>query len=479
MKHSTKLFFLVVLWGMANIKVLADVYQLAIKNEDGVMIYYNYVNGGLEVTAKAYGSVPRFHYWGNVVIPDYVEVSPGVKKAVVSIGRSAFEHCQQLTSVTIPSTVTTIKSFAFSDCTQLTDMTILGKITLSGDRPISCKSLKNVYISDLSDWLGITCAEDYADYDNSNSLFYNTKTLYLNGEKITDLVIPENVSNIRDYAFYGCESIKSLIIPDGVTSIGNQAFYGCNSIESLTLPSSVTSIGDNAFRSSLIKSVVVKGESPAQWGGNYVFNLKTINHGVLYVPTNTWETYAFGNSWYTFINIREMTTSTEDLSAMKAYTLVNTADFKYMVYDPINNELRADVSVNGIDENNPCHSWQTVERNGQTFLYNIGAKKFVVPSDDGLALTDEISSIAVEETENGVVFAGKRNTQWGFVGNENLMVSKDLNNVIASIPNVSSPRPSKIEYAYYNLNGQIIAAPQRGVNILKMNDGQVKKVLAK
>ncbi len=467
-----------------SIKAWAYDYQLAVENEEGVMIYYNYVDGGLEVTYKEITSSPRVHYLGSVVIPDSVEVTPSVKRAVVSIGPSAFESCQALTSVTIPSTVKIIKTFAFTGCDHLKDMTLLGKITLSGQDPIrGCDRLKNVYISNLEDWLNITCDKDYTDSGNKNSLFYNTKDIYLNDEKIVDLIIPKNVTTIRDFAFYGCQSIKSLTIPDGVTSIGQQAFYGCNSIESLTLPSSITYIGANAFRTSLLKSVVVQSETPSSWGGSSVFNGKTINHGVLYVPTNAWEAYAFGDWWYTFINIRELTTTTEELSAKKVYTLMNTSNFGYTVYDPVNDELRTDVPVNGIDENNPYHNWQTLERNGQTFLYNIGAKKFVVPSEGGesLALTDKVSSITMENSEHGVLLAGKRNTHWGFVDNENLAANKDLEDMVTTIGGISckETEESPVQALRYNINGQQITTPQKGVNIIRYSDGKTRKVLVK
>ena len=64
---------------------------------------------------------------------------------------------------------------------------------------------------------------------------------------LNSLVIPDSVTNIGDYAFWGCKSLKSLVIPDGVTSIGDCAFYDCESLKSLVIPNSVTSIGNCAF----------------------------------------------------------------------------------------------------------------------------------------------------------------------------------------------------------------------------------------
>ena len=77
--------------------------------------------------------------------------------------------------------------------------------------------------------------------------FENGAELYLDGELVTDLVIPSGVTRIGQHAFEGCVSLASVTIPDSVTSIGERAFYSCDSLTSITIPDSVTSIGDFAF----------------------------------------------------------------------------------------------------------------------------------------------------------------------------------------------------------------------------------------
>ena len=75
---------------------------------------------------------------------------------------------------------------------------------------------------------------------------------------LKSLVIPDSVTNIGDYAFWGCKSLKSLVIPDGVTSIGDCAFYDCESLKSLVIPDSVTSIGKSVFLNcKSLKSLVI------------------------------------------------------------------------------------------------------------------------------------------------------------------------------------------------------------------------------
>ena len=92
--------------------------------------------------------------------------------------------------------------------------------------------------------------------------------MYLNGELVTDLVIPDGVTSIGDYAFYNYNSLTSVTIGNGVTSIGSSAFDGCTSLKSITIPDSVTSIGESAFSGcSGLTSVTFK--NPNGWRRDY------------------------------------------------------------------------------------------------------------------------------------------------------------------------------------------------------------------
>ncbi|MBR4881759.1 MAG: leucine-rich repeat domain-containing protein, partial [Clostridia bacterium] len=103
-----------------------------------------------------------------------------------------------------------------------------------------CDSLEAVYISDIAAWCNIS-------FDYGSNPLFNGAVLYLNGEAVTDLIIPDSVTSIGDSAFVGYKSLTSVTIGNSVTSIGDYAFEGCTALESVTIPDSVTSIGDNAF----------------------------------------------------------------------------------------------------------------------------------------------------------------------------------------------------------------------------------------
>ncbi|MBR2876047.1 MAG: leucine-rich repeat domain-containing protein, partial [Clostridia bacterium] len=197
---------------------------------------------------------------GELVIQDTYNGLP-----VTSIGDNAFYECTSLTSVTMPNSITRIGAYAFSECTSLTNITIPDSVTSIGlcaflwcDSLTSvtipdsvtrideyafsaCFSLVSVNISDIASW----CNIDFY-YEDSNPLSCGSK-LYLNGELVTELRIPEGVTEIKGNAFNGCTSLTNVTIPDSVTSIGGSAFSGCTSLTSITIPDGVTSIGWDAF----------------------------------------------------------------------------------------------------------------------------------------------------------------------------------------------------------------------------------------
>lgn len=149
-----------------------------------------------------------------------------IPNSVSSIGEKAFSGCTSLTSVTIGNGVKSIGSSAFSGCTSLTSVTIPESVTSIGEEAFVCKSLENVYISNIATWCSVSMGYSAFAYP------YN---LYLNGETLTELITPDNITEIKAYVFVGCKSIAKINIPENIILIGDYAFYYCTSLNSITV----------------------------------------------------------------------------------------------------------------------------------------------------------------------------------------------------------------------------------------------------
>ena len=159
-----------------------------------------------------------------------------------TIRNYAFSGCKNLISIAIPNSVTTIGMRAFWECSGLTSVTIPNSVTVVEAQAFGeCSGITSVHTTDIESWCKISFS-----YGAANPLAY-AHHLYVNGSEITELVIPNSITSISDFAFYGCSDLKSVTIPTSMTNIGTAAFYDCNRLTTLNIPNSVTSIGQQAF----------------------------------------------------------------------------------------------------------------------------------------------------------------------------------------------------------------------------------------
>ena len=179
-----------------------------------------------------------------------------------AIADNTFENCSNLTSVTLPKSVTLIGNSAFSGCSSLTKVTIPKSVTTVGSHA----------------------------FDGCNSL--------------TSVNIPSNITSITDYIFNGCTGLSSVNIPEGVTSIGSHAFNGCSGLTSIAIPESVTSIGEDAFNGcSCLTTVDVKNSTPVAITQNTFSNR---SNAILYIPKGSKSAYESATYWNEFMEIISM-----------------------------------------------------------------------------------------------------------------------------------------------------------------------------
>ena len=178
-----------------------------------------------------------------------------IPSSVTSIGAYAFGGCTGLTSVIIPEGVASIGMQAFQDCTSLTSMVIPNSVTIIGSSAFSgCINLKTLTIGTglQLESGGLVNILGYENVNLTHVIFADGTTRIAdsalnNMTSLVSVTMPSSVTSIGDYAFGGCTGLTSLTIPEGVTRIAQWTFAGCTSLVSVTVPNGVTSIGDYAF----------------------------------------------------------------------------------------------------------------------------------------------------------------------------------------------------------------------------------------
>ena len=173
-----------------------------------------------------------------------------IPESVTSIGKSAFEHCSKLDSLTIKGVATSmIGAYAFASCTSLTSLSLVGSFQTIGDCAFASCGMTSLTIDAT-----ITSIEKYAFSSSSLtslSLTGNVQEIgdyaFANCTSLTSLSLTGNVQKIGDYAFSSCSSLNTATLPKSLTSIGSYAFDSCTSLDSIEIPGTVTKIGDCAF----------------------------------------------------------------------------------------------------------------------------------------------------------------------------------------------------------------------------------------
>ena len=211
----------------------------------------------------------------DIVIPSEVEYD-GVKYKVSCISDGAFKGCKELTSVTIPNSVSSIGYYAFEDCPKLLEINVANDnpeymsedgVLFNKNKSLvrfpQCKTgsytipafVRNINPDAFKKCIGLTSVTiPKSVTDIGSDAFYGCKGL-------TSVIIGESVQHIWDSAFSGCDKLSSIVIPESVTDIGDKAFSGCAELISLDIGNSVQHIGKEAFAGCDKLSSIVIPES--------------------------------------------------------------------------------------------------------------------------------------------------------------------------------------------------------------------------
>ena len=433
-----------------------------------------------------------------------------IGNSVTNIDRYTFASCSSLTSVTIGNSVKTITNTAFFNCPNLTSMnigmanveycsvysrlssvTFLDGVTSIGSSAFSgCSDLASITFSnsvtsigenafDETEWLkkqpnGLVYA-GLVLYKYKGEMLANAKIEIKEGTKgiaasafsdcsgLSSITIPNSVTCIGNSAFKGCLGLSTITIPNSVTSIGSSAFSGCSALTSISIPESVTSIGGAAFDGAKLRNIVIKAKTPPSGGS--AFSGQSYYHTALMIPEGSWDAYAYSDNWYQFINIREMAYNAVNMTNSKAYMMKSATEGSYLFYDSVN-DCVGNLNETALDDTEENNTWMSVEVEDKHYVYNLGAKKFLVSgkANTGYSLSDTPVSIDIEDGKDAIVVG--KSKEFYMVINDKLNVLEDLESQIMTTTGIKSTNAEANQPTVtYNVNGQIVSDNAKGLYI--------------
>ena len=182
---------------------------------------------------------------------------------ITSLANYTFADCKNLKSISLNDGLVKIGQYVFNGCSNLASISIPESVEEIGYRAFyDCTSLKTADFASVADVCKIKFENAY-----SNPIYY-AKKLHINGEEVTELEIPQTVTEIGDYAFYNCAGLTKAVIPNSVTSLGNSAFYNCSGLTDLTVGNSLNEISDQFNGCTSLKSLTLAdGVNPIDLSG--------------------------------------------------------------------------------------------------------------------------------------------------------------------------------------------------------------------
>ena len=282
-------------------------------------------------------------YSGNIEIPDSISCD-GIDYIVISIGNSAFRNAN-ITSVSIPSSVTEIQERAFQDCSGITSIYIPENVRSIGIHAFTgCTGLTSIVV-DSNNII-------FDSRDNCNALINSITGELIRGCNNTT-IIPNGVITIGDWSFMNCSELSAISLPNSLTGIGLSAFAGCDGLTSVSIPDNVTYIDGHAFSYCTNLTTVFIPSSVTSIGYGAFFNSSSLNSVYCYAETIP------STEKVVFSGIGDNTTLHVPASSIDIYS--NTVPW---------NDFDNIVAIEGteIPENEKCAPPTISYENGQLFM---------------------------------------------------------------------------------------------------------------
>lgn len=431
----------------------------------------------------------------NSIIPETTKI----------IGQSSFETISELSSITIPGSVTAIEDYAFNCCTSLISVNIPSSVSSIGEGAFRYTALKELRLSDgikeigkdafAHCWLlttisipksveiiagnvfydcydlqSISVDQGNSKYDsraNSNAII-DTETNHLI-VGCNQTIIPNTVLSIGDYAFYNMK-IKTITIPDNITSIGKYAFCDNVYLHTIILPNSITTIGASAFSGSGIEEIALPKSITSLdnfvFAGCYLLKKVVMPDLCMEIGEGAFE----GCSNLQNIDIPKNTSTIGKRSFNKCQSL------KSVVLPNELTEIKEYSFANCTNLESVTMSEKLEKINNYSFYNSLRMQDIYIRCETPPSATDKSFNspnykYVTLHVPEGCLDRYKNASIWKYFVN----ITEFESSAIA--PTYSTNEGKEVRL--YDIGGYRLLYPKSGLNIIRMSDGTTKKVFVK
>jgi uncharacterized protein YjdB len=450
-----------------------------------------------------------------------------IPNSITTIEETTFANCNSITTINIPSSIVKIGKQAFADCIRLTEVNYEAKnCVFDGySEPVfgGCSKFAVLNIGD-----GIEKIPDYSFAQCKNLTVINMPNsvkeignyAFELCENLRFVALPNSVKVIGSCAFMWCKNLERVEFCNSLETIGECAFYGCTVLRSITLPKMLKTIGKQAFYKSSLSDIVILGTTPSSLNDSFENYNATV-----YVPAEKYAAYYVNKGWGQFNTIKKLEVVATDLSFKdKALTLT-----KWDSTQLVATAMPTNVSVDAYFWYSENPAVVTVDQNGMINAVGPGKTVITAKTIDGsnlsaqcevtvlnssteITLSQTELSMAVNELVDlsynitpsfiGVKWSSSNIVVADFkVNADNSITIGGLADGVATITATATDGSgasascvvtvgtggidgveadkATIEVARYDLYGRKLCQPARGVNIIKMSDGSIRKEMVK
>ena len=333
------------------------------------------------------------------------------------------------------------------------------EMTVKNIMPYTCYANKNITTVNITaDYIGSYAFENCskltkAELTNTISLNYG---VFSGCSNLQEFIIPNSVTIIKDNCFKGCSSLASITIPDNVGSIGNYVFDGCESLKDVNIAERSTELklGSNGssplFSDCPLKNVYIGGNITYLTSSSYGYSPFYRNTTLETVEITNKETEISENEFYGCTSLKNVTIG-DGIETIGNYAFSGCASLD-------NFSFGTSLKSIGKEAFSDC-----------TAMTKLVAKTKVPPTCGDQALDDINKWTCTLYVPQAYTDAYKAAAQW-----------KEFffyDSIETGVKSVNADNATEIER--FNLNGTRLTAPQKGINIIRMSDGTIRKVMVK